>query len=316
MFAVACSSDSNTPKPPQPAYRQRRRPRRASPAGITVFAAASLTDAFTEAKDAFIEQNPNVSIEFNFAGSSALVTQLQEGAPADVFASAAQKNMDTALENGSVVDAGQVFAKNRLAVIVPKDNPAGIQSPCDLDNSGVKLVIAEEGVPVGDYARQVVRQPGSSMRRAESASPNVVLGNIVSNEANVKAVVTKVQLGEADAGIAYVTDVTPDVAGDITIIPIEDAYNVIATYPIAVTTNAGSPDVAQAFIEFLLSARDSRFCKATASCPRNDRSGANSHRVSAALKRVGLTWLFAPPALLFVAFLSVPTRRAGLARVR
>jgi molybdate transport system substrate-binding protein len=151
-----------------------------------------------------------------------------------------------------VVDAGQVFAKNRLAVIVPKDNPAAIASPFDLAKTGVKLVIAEEGVPVGDYARQVFKN--LEVPRGGVGFADNILGNVVSNEANVKAVVTKVQLGEADAGIAYVTDVTPDVAADITIIPIEDAYNVIATYPIAVTTNAGNTDVAQAFIDFILSA--------------------------------------------------------------
>jgi molybdate transport system substrate-binding protein len=155
LFAASCSGDDNeggdptaTGIPPTAA------PTSSLSGSLTVFAAASLTDAFNEAKEAFVAQNPDVSIEFNFAGSSALVTQLQEGAPADVFASAAQKNMVTALENGSVVDSRQVFAKNRLAVIVPKDNPANIQSPCDLSTSGVKLVIAEEGVPVGDYARQ------------------------------------------------------------------------------------------------------------------------------------------------------------------
>ena len=253
LLGAACGSDSNDPDPTATGVPPTAAPTSSLSGGITVFAAASLTDAFTEAKDAFIAENPNVSIEFNFAGSSALTTQLQEGAPADVFASAAQKNMDTALENGSVVDAGQVFAKNRLAVIVPKDNPANIQSPCDLMTSGVKLVVAEEGVPVGDYARQAFANLDVDAACGAGYS-NAVLGNIVSNEANVKAVVTKVQLGEADAGIAYVTDVTPDVAGDITIVPIEDAYNVIATYPIAVTTNAGSADVAQAFIDFLLSA--------------------------------------------------------------
>jgi molybdate transport system substrate-binding protein len=220
---------------------------------LTVFAAASLTDAFEDVGDAFAEENGGVSVEFNFAGSAALVTQLDQGAPADVFASAAQKNMDDALANGSVIDAGQIFARNRLAVIVPAGNPANIQSPCDLMNSGVKLVVAEDGVPVGDYARDsfVNLDAGAACGAGFS---DAALANIVSNEANVKAVVTKVQLGEADVGVVYVTDVTPDVEADITIIPIEDAYNVIATYPIAVTTEADSPDVAQAFIDFILSA--------------------------------------------------------------
>ena len=252
LLGAACGSDSNDPDPTAIGVQPTPAPTSSLSGSITVFAASSLTDAFTEAKDAFIAENPDVSIEFNFAGSSALTTQLQEGAPADVLATAAQKSMDTALESGSVVDAGQVFAKNRLAVIVPKDNPANIQSTCDLMTSGVKLVVAEEGVPVGDYARQAFANMDVDAACGAGYSDGV-LGNIVSNEANVKAVVTKVQLGEADAGIAYVTDVTPDVAGDITIIPIEDAYNVIATYPIAVTTSAGDADLAQAFIDFVLS---------------------------------------------------------------
>lgn len=219
---------------------------------LTVFAAASLTDAFSEIGEAFTSADSGVSIEFNFAGSSALMTQLQEGAPGDVLATAATSNMETALSNGSVVDAGETFARNVLAVIVPADNPAGIQSPCDLANSGVKLVVAEEGVPVGDYAREVFVNLSADAACGAGFS-DAALGNIVSNEPNVKAVVTKVQLGEADAGIAYVTDVTSDVAADITIIQIDDAYNVIATYPIAVTKSAGDADLAQGFIDFILS---------------------------------------------------------------
>jgi len=221
---------------------------------LTIFAAASLTDAFNAEKQAFEATNPRVSITYNFAGSATLVTQLQQGAPADVLATAAQTNMDAALQDHSVVDGGTTFAKNKLAVIVPKDNPGHIATPFDLADAGLKLVLAEEGVPAGDYAREIFK----NMEAGSQGGPGFagkVRANVVSNEANVKAVVGKVQLGEADAGIVYVTDVTPDVAGDITLISIPDTLNVIATYPIAVTSNASHAGVAQAFIDFILSDR-------------------------------------------------------------
>jgi molybdate transport system substrate-binding protein len=253
LLAVACGDDDNSGEATATSAPATAATTSFLSGSLSVFAAASLTDAFNEAKDAFTADNPDTSIEFNFAGSAALVTQLQEGAPADVLATAATSNMETALTNGSVVDTGHVFARNVLAVIVPADNPANIQSPCELANSGVKLVVAEEGVPAGDYGREAFVNLSVDAACGTGFS-DAALANVMSNEPNVKAVVTKVQLGEADAGIAYVTDVTPDVEADIMIIPIEDAYNVIATYPIAVTTSAGDADLATAFIDFILSA--------------------------------------------------------------
>jgi molybdate transport system substrate-binding protein len=219
---------------------------------IIVFAAASLTDSFEEIGTAFESANPDVSVDFNFAGSPALRTQLAEGAPADILAVADEANMATALEDGLVAGAGEIFASNRLVIIVPEDNPAGIETPFDLSNDDARLVLAAEEVPVGTYARQsielVAQQPD-----APAGYSDAVLANVVSNEPNVKAVVTKVQLGEADAGIVYVTDVTPDVEADIATVEIPEKVNVIALYPIAVTGDASSPDVATAFIEFVLS---------------------------------------------------------------
>jgi molybdate transport system substrate-binding protein len=160
--------------------------------------------------------------------------------------------MQLALDAGSVVDAGQPFARNRLVIIVPSDNPAGIETPFDLANDGVKLVLAGEDVPVGNYARESI-----ALIRQKSDAPDGyeedALSNVLSNEPNVKAVVTKVQLGEADAGIVYVTDVTPDVEADISTIEIPDDVNVIALYPIAVTAEAAEAETAQAFIDFVLS---------------------------------------------------------------
>jgi molybdate transport system substrate-binding protein len=159
--------------------------------------------------------------------------------------------MDTALDKQLVADAGVTFARNRLVIIVPSDNPGGVTTAQDLSKSGLRLVLAAAEVPVGRYAREsLARFSADAMYGA--GFTDAVLANLVSEEPNVKAVVTKVQLGEADAGIVYVTDVT-DVSGDISQIEIADQSNVIASYPIAVTAEADAPDVAQAFIDYVLS---------------------------------------------------------------
>ena len=219
---------------------------------VTVFSAASQTDAFNEIGEAVETANPDVGVTFQFAGSPALRTQLAEGARADVLATADESNMEAALDAGLVIDAGQPFARNQLAIIVPADNPAGIASYLDLANDGLRLVLAAEEVPAGAYARQglekMAQDPAAGADFAER-----VLANVVSNEPNVKAVVTKVQLGEADAGIVYATDLTPDVAEDVWLIELPDDKNVIAVYPVAVTSEAAEPEIAAAFIEFILS---------------------------------------------------------------
>lgn len=218
---------------------------------LTVFAAASLTDAFTAIAEAMMTDNPDLTIEFNFAGSQQLVTQLAEGADADVFASANQSQLDAAREQGVVEGEGVVFTRNRLVVIVPADNPAGITDPADLARDGVKLVIANEEAPVGRYTLEMLDlmtvNPGFGANfRAR------VEENVVSLEDNVKQVVSKVRLGEADAGVVYVTDVTPDVAGEVAMIEVPGALNVIAAYPIAPVVD-GDAELAQAFIDTVLS---------------------------------------------------------------
>jgi molybdate transport system substrate-binding protein len=151
--------------------------------------------------------------------------------------------MDSVQDDGPGVTGRVDFAQNKLAIVVPADNPAWIENLDDLTENGVQLVVAAEGVPVGDYAREVFANAGIS---------EAVLANIVSNEEDVKAVITKVQSGDADAGIAYVTDVTPDVMAEITLIPIPDEVNVIATYPIAVVNGSQEADVAQSFVDYVL----------------------------------------------------------------
>ena len=209
---------------------------------LTVAAAASLTEAFTEIGADFQEET-GVAVAFTFGPSDGLATQIVEGAPVDVFASASPAWMDAISERGPGVRRRTNLARNRLAVIVPADNPANIRELDDLATDGVQLVLAAEGVPAGDYAREILANAGIA---------DAALANVVSNEEDVAGVVTKVLTGEADAGIAYVTDVTAEVAGLISVVEIPDNVNVIATYPIAVIADSNRPDVAREFVEFVL----------------------------------------------------------------
>lgn len=221
-----------------------------SPRTLIVFAASSLTDAFEEIGATFETENPGVDVLFNFGGSSTLGAQLSEGAEADVFASANQRQMAAAQEAGRIAGEPRVFARNRLALIVPADNPALIESLADLQNPGSVLVIAAEGVPVRDYTE--------TMLTALSADPaygqtfvDGFRANVRSEEPNVRQVTAKVALGEADAGIVYSSDVTPDIRESVRTLEIPDVYNVIAEYPIAVVEGAGDAVLAQSFVEFV-----------------------------------------------------------------
>src|SRR5688572_259019 len=243
LFSVACGGSDSASQPSSPGDTSVR-------GKITVFAAASLTDSFNEIKAEFIRKNPRADIEFQFAGSPALRTQLEHGARADIFASADVPNMTQAVSAGIVKDAGKIFVRNSLVIVTPKRNTANITRPQDLNKSGIKLVLAAPEVPVGNYARQsfALMEKDAAYGTGFSAA---VLKNVVSNESNVKQVVTKVQLGEADAGVVYGTDVTKDVAADLNVIQIPNALNVIAEYPIALTRTPGNAAVATAFIAFV-----------------------------------------------------------------
>jgi molybdate transport system substrate-binding protein len=219
---------------------------------ITVFAAASLTDSFNEIAKSFEAEYPGVEVTFSFGGSPTLRTQLEQGARADVFASADQNQMNLALQNGAVASAGQVFVRNSLVVITPKDNPGKINALADLKKSGLKLVLATQEVPVGAYARQALTSMDKDAAYGAGFS-DAVLKNVVSLESNVKQVVAKVELGEADAGIVYGTDVTPSVAPKLATIAIPSQFNVIAEYPIALTKSPANAAAGQAFIDFVLS---------------------------------------------------------------
>lgn len=210
---------------------------------IVVLAAASLTEAFTEIARDFEAVNPGAVVRLSFGPSDGLAAQIREGAPADVFASASERWMDDVAEHGAGVTIRADFARNELIVITPADDPAGIARIEDLAAPGVQLVLAAEGVPAGDYARAVLENAG--IREA-------ALANLVSNEEDVKAVVQKVALGEADAGVVYRTDETGAVAADLRTIEIPDGINVVATYPIGVHADSEAPDLAAAFVDFVL----------------------------------------------------------------
>ncbi len=214
---------------------------------LTVFAAASLTDAFNELAATFAAQNPGVQVVFNFAGSSQLAAQLREGVPADLFASANTTQMQAVIEAGRVAAGTDVlFVSNRLTVIVPADNPANIHALTDLAQPGVQLILAVAGVPVRAYTDEIVATMPAEFQQRFYA-------NLVSEEDNVRQVAAKIALGEADAGIVYTSDVTPDLARRVQQIPIPAAQNVIAAYPIAPLADAPHPELAQRFLDFILS---------------------------------------------------------------
>ena len=199
---------------------------------ITVYAAASLTEVFPS-----IDPAP----QYNFAGSDELAAQIREGAPADVYAAASSKYPQELFDEG-LVEQPVTFASNRLVLIVPKDNPADIQNVEDVTKPGTKLVVAAEGVPVGDYTREVL----------EDLDLTEALDNVVSNEDDVKGVVGKVSLGEADAGFVYATDAAV-AADDVTVIELPEGSQPPIEYQIAVVSASENKEAAQAFVGEILS---------------------------------------------------------------
>ena len=227
---------------------------RSRPGEITVYAAASLTDAFLELAPLLEGGSAPTRVRYNFAGSQQLAVQLEQGARADVFASADQRWMDYVAERKLTADAPRIFAHNRLVAILPAANPGGIRGLRDLSRPGVKLVVGAEAVPIGRYTREVIRR----LARQEDLPPDYedkVLANVVSEEENVKSVVAKVQLGEADAGIVYRSDLTPRVAPSLTVLEIPGDANVLASYPVAVLAGASDPAGARAFVALILGHR-------------------------------------------------------------
>ena len=218
---------------------------------LNVFAAASLTDAFSEIGKLFEADHPGVTVVFNFAGSQQLAGQIEQGAVADVFASADGRWMGYVAELGRIAGESRYFAQNKLVAIASKKSPAGIARLQDFSRRGVKVVLATERSPIGRYGRTVLTR----LSKTRGFPPDFsfrVRDNIVSDEENVKAVLAKVQLGEADAGFVYRTDVTPAVAKKVLVFELPEVANPPGSYPIAMLAAAPQPVTAQAFIAFVL----------------------------------------------------------------
>jgi molybdate transport system substrate-binding protein len=248
MLLVACgssTSSSGTSTTPTPNAT-------ATPASvtITVFAAASLTKAFGEIKTQFEAANPNVTVTYNFAGSNTLAQQINNGAPADVFASADEPNMKKVTDAG-LASNPQTFAKNKVVVIIPANNPGNIKTLHDLANKGVSIAVANSSVPVGNYTLEVLNKMAQSSAYGP-AYESAVKGNFVTQETSVTSVVQKVQLGEVDAGFVYVSDAF-SAASKVKSIDIPDEFNVLADYPIATIKASTHASTAEPFVQFILS---------------------------------------------------------------
>ena len=213
---------------------------------LTVFAASSLTEAFEEMAQTFEASHEGVKVVLNFAGSSTLSTQIVQGAPADVFASADRKQMEAVAAEGLVIGEAEDFAGNKLVVITPEDS--AVTSLEDLATPGTKVVLAAPEVPVGAYAREALEKLNAVYGPDFKTR---VEANLVSEEPNVRQAAAKIELGEADAAVVYATDAV--VLSRVRTLQIPDAANVLASYPIAVLKDAPQPDLAAAFVAFVLS---------------------------------------------------------------
>jgi molybdate transport system substrate-binding protein len=206
---------------------------------VAVFAAASLTDVFKSIGGAFERAHPGSTVQLNFGASSTLVQQIRDGAPADVFASADEANMQKAADAGDLALPARIFAQNRLVIAVPAGNPAHIASLADLTKSGLTVALAAPQVPAGKYAAEAFGKAGLAVPAA-------------SQELDVRAVLNKVAMREVDAGIVYLTDVRA-AGGKVNAIAIPDQYNVSARYPIAVLKHAADAPSATALVDYVLS---------------------------------------------------------------
>ncbi len=241
---AACGA-AQTPEV-QPAAAPERTP-------LTVFAAASLTEAFGEIGRNFDAAN-NTTTTFNFAGSQQLAQQIGQGAPVDVFASANSAQMDAVVKSGQVISGTQqTFVRNRLVVIYPRENPAGLEQLADLACPGVKIVLAAREAPVGQYSLDFLGK-ASELPEYTAAYSETVQANVVSYEENVRVVLSKVTLGEADAGIVYTSDISREAADKVGRVDIPDELNTVAAYPIAPIKDSANAALAEKFVEYVLSA--------------------------------------------------------------
>ncbi len=221
-------------------------------ANLAVFAASSLTDAFNEIGKAFEAANPGVKVTFSYGSSAQLATQINEGAPADVFASANLRQYEVVAQAGNMEGKGETFARNRLIIITNKANPPGVSALKDLAKPGLKLVLAAPNVPVRDYTNAMLDKLAADPQYGADYKA-AVLRNVVSEEANVRQVAAKVALGEADAGIVYSSDVTPDLSAKVDHVEVPDALNTLAEYPIGVVKASKNRELARRFVAYVLS---------------------------------------------------------------
>jgi len=231
LVLSACSSSSNS----------------SSSNKLTVFAAASLTKVFPEIGAKFSQAHPGTTFKYSFGGTDTLAAQIQQGAPADVFAGASTKYGDE-LSSKGLIDTPQNFCTNTLVVVVPASNPAKIKSPKDLSQSGIKLVIGDASVPIGSYTREVLTNLDSIYGSGYS---DKVLANVVSEEPDVTSIISKVEAGEADAGFVYITDALA-AGSQVKAIMLPTAAQATAVYPIATVKSSKEATLAQQFVEFVL----------------------------------------------------------------
>lgn len=248
-FVVAACSSGATPTPSAPASSAAAAS--AVPGDLTIYAAASLKSVLAKVKTAYEAANPGVTITLSTDSSSALETKIEQGAPADVFLSAdtanPQKLVDKGLAGGSLTK----FAGNLLTVIVPTGNPAGIATPADLAKGGVKVIAAGDAVPITKYATQLVANLAKQAGYPADFAAKYA-ASIASKEDNVAAVVSKIELGEGDAGIVYVTDAKSSTK--VTTIAVPDAANVPATYAGVVLEASANAAAGRAFLAWLAGA--------------------------------------------------------------
>jgi len=243
LFAAALAATSLSASKPKPAEGTT----------LTVFAAASLTEPFTELGRMLESSHPGLTVRFNFAGSQQLAAQIDQNADADLFASADEHWMSFLVDHGKIEGEPRVFAHNELVVIVPKSNPARIQTLPEISKRGVKVVLGSPSTPIGIYSRGVLQRMGALGLDYPSNFAERVLANVVSEEDNVKSVVTKVQIAEADAGIVYRSDVTDPVARVVRVFQIPPKAQVVANYPIAPLKSSIHGQEARAFLNLLAS---------------------------------------------------------------
>jgi len=219
---------------------------------LTVFCGAGLTGALSEIGGVY-ENATNISVEFNFDGVPALRSQIEQGAYADILVSANLKHMNALKSEGFINNSTvEVFARNKVAIIVPNDNPASITGLTDLASPGVKILMGTKDLPAGDYALQVLDKLAADPEYGPAYRESV-LSNVVSQETTVNRIVSKIALGEADAGFAFISDVSPQMVGKVTRILIPEKYNVVGDFPVAVLSQSKYPVEAQAFLDMIMS---------------------------------------------------------------